>query len=88
MSKLADERPKIDPRNELASHWQKWRAEKRKRVTFDHGKGVNSTVVFAAMNRHLPENAVIAVDVGDNAYSFGRYFGSLCKTIEVVKKHL
>ena len=74
MSKLADEKPKLDPGNELASHWQKWRTEKRKRETVDHGKGVNSAAVFAAMNRHLPENAVIAVDVGDNTYSFGRYF--------------
>lgn len=26
------------------------------------------------MNRQVPANAVIAVDVGNNAYSFGRYF--------------
>ena len=26
------------------------------------------------MTRHVPENAVIAVDVGNNTYSFGRYF--------------
>ena len=74
MNKLADEKPKFDPRDELASHWQKWREEKKKRETFDHGKGINSASVFAAMNRHLPENAVVALDVGDNTYSFGRYF--------------
>ena len=28
------------------------------------------------MNRHVPRDAVIAVDVGDNTYSFGRYFES------------
>ena len=26
------------------------------------------------MTRHVPDDAVIAVDVGNNAYSFGRYF--------------
>ena len=26
------------------------------------------------MNRHVPEDAIIAVDVGNNTYSFGRYF--------------
>jgi len=26
------------------------------------------------MSRQVPEDAIIAVDVGDNAYSFGRYF--------------
>ena len=36
--------------------------------------GVNSAVVFAALGRHVPEDAVIAVDVGNHAYSFGRYF--------------
>jgi pyruvate oxidase len=30
--------------------------------------------VFAAMERQIPANAVIAVDVGNHAYSFGRYF--------------
>ncbi len=40
----------------------------------DRGPGVSSAAVFAAMNRHVPDDAVIAVDVGNNAYSFGRYF--------------
>ena len=30
--------------------------------------------VFAALSRHVPADAVIAVDVGNNTYSFGRYF--------------
>ena len=30
--------------------------------------------VFAAMERQIPDDAVIAVDVGNHAYSFGRYF--------------
>jgi thiamine pyrophosphate-dependent acetolactate synthase large subunit-like protein len=30
--------------------------------------------VFAALSEHVPEDAVIAVDVGNHAYSFGRYF--------------
>jgi pyruvate oxidase len=30
--------------------------------------------VFAALNRAVPEDAVLAVDVGNHAYSFGRYF--------------
>jgi thiamine pyrophosphate-dependent acetolactate synthase large subunit-like protein/nitrite reductase/ring-hydroxylating ferredoxin subunit len=40
----------------------------------DRGRGVNSAIVFAALGRHVPEDAVIAVDVGNHAYSFGRYF--------------
>jgi pyruvate oxidase len=32
--------------------------------------------VFASLSRHCPPDAVIAVDVGNHAYSFGRYFES------------
>ena len=30
--------------------------------------------MFAALSAHCPADAVIAVDVGNHAYSFGRYF--------------
>ena len=35
---------------------------------------MNSAAIFAALTRQAPTNAVIAVDVGNNTYSFGRYF--------------
>ena len=31
-------------------------------------------LIFEALSRLIPEDAVIAVDVGNNTYSFGRYF--------------
>src|SRR5271157_5823364 len=65
---------RVDQRPELAERWRIWRAEKRSREGDDRGRGVNSASVFAALNRHIPERAVIAVDVGNHAYSFGRYF--------------
>ncbi len=43
---------------------------------------MSAAAVFAAMNRCVPENAVIAVDVGHNTYSFGRYFE--CKRQSVI----
>ncbi|WP_028066732.1 thiamine pyrophosphate-dependent enzyme [Solirubrobacter soli] len=61
-------------REQLAERWAIWRAEKASRAADDRGRGVNSAAVFAALGRGLPENAVIAVDVGNHAYSFGRYF--------------
>jgi pyruvate oxidase len=61
-------------KNEIAEKWTIWKAEKLSREGDDSSKGINSASVFAAMNRHVPENAVITVDVGNNAYSFGRYF--------------
>ena len=64
----------VDQRADIAERWQIWREEKQRRLQDDRGKGVNSTAVFAALNRHLDDNAIIAVDVGNNTYSFGRYF--------------
>jgi thiamine pyrophosphate-dependent acetolactate synthase large subunit-like protein/nitrite reductase/ring-hydroxylating ferredoxin subunit len=65
---------RADQRPELVERWSIWRAEKASRSEDDRGQGVNSAAIFAAMARHVPERAVIAVDVGNNAYSFGRYF--------------
>ena len=53
-----------------------WRAEKARRAADDRGRGVSSAAVFAALSAHCPADAVIAVDVGNHAYSFGRYFES------------
>jgi thiamine pyrophosphate-dependent acetolactate synthase large subunit-like protein len=63
-----------DQKAELAERWKIWRDEKQRRELDDLGKGLNSASIFASMNRLIPENAVIAVDVGNNTYSFGRYF--------------
>ena len=66
----------IDQRPELKERWTIWRKEKNKRLREDRGKGVSSIAVFDALNRFVPENAVICVDVGNNAYSLGRYYES------------
>lgn len=63
-----------DQRAEIAERWEIWRAEKRDREQDDRGNGVNSAAIFAAMTRQVPANAAISVDVGNNTYSFGRYF--------------
>ncbi len=65
-----------DQRSEVTSRWKIWRDEKDNRLKDERGKGISSIAVFDAMNRITPENAVITVDVGNNAYSFGRYFES------------
>jgi thiamine pyrophosphate-dependent acetolactate synthase large subunit-like protein len=63
-----------DQRPIIAERWASWRSEKERREAETNGKGINSAAVFAAMSRRIPEDAIIAVDVGENAYSFGRYF--------------
>lgn len=59
---------------ELAQRWDAWRAEKRSRQQDDRGRGISSAAVFASLSEQAPANAVVAVDVGNNTYSFGRYF--------------
>ncbi len=66
----------IDHRAEIAERWRIWREEKASRLRDDRGEGVSSIAVFDAMNRLIPPDAIIAVDVGNNTYSFGRYFES------------
>ncbi|TFG52765.1 MAG: thiamine pyrophosphate-binding protein [Gemmatimonadales bacterium] len=65
---------RVDQRPEVAARWALWREEKAKREREHRGKGIGSAAVFAALNRKIPEDAIIAVDVGNNTYSFGRYF--------------
>ncbi len=63
-----------DQSEDVAKRWKIWRAEKARRRKDDRGMGVNSAAVFDSLTRLVPGNAVIAVDVGNNTYSFGRYF--------------
>ena len=65
-----------DQRPELAERWRIWKEEKMRRLKEERGQGVSSIAVFEAMNKLAPENAVMCVDVGNNAYSFGRYYES------------
>jgi thiamine pyrophosphate-dependent acetolactate synthase large subunit-like protein len=64
----------VDQRGEIADRWRIWRAEKRRRAGEERGQGVSSAALFAALTRHVPDDAVMCVDVGNNTYSFGRYF--------------
>ena len=71
---LAGKMSTVDQVPEIAYRWKIWKAEKENRLKDDHGKGISSIAVFDAMNRVAQDHAVIAVDVGNNTYSFGRYF--------------
>ena len=70
----------VDQRPEVAKRRAIWQSEKAKRLLEDHGKGVSSIAVFDALTKTSPENAIMCVDVGNNAYSFGRYFESKAHT--------
>jgi thiamine pyrophosphate-dependent acetolactate synthase large subunit-like protein len=71
---LAGRAAAMDQTDELAERWAIWRDEKLRRETDDRGRGVGAAAVFAALNRRVPADAIMPVDVGNNTYSFGRYF--------------
>ena len=64
----------VDLAPELAERWAIWRREKERRRGEERGRGLASAVVFDALSRAVPDDAIVAVDVGNNTYSFGRYF--------------
>jgi pyruvate oxidase len=69
----ARERP--EQRHVIARRTQRWREEKARRAALLDGRGrMHPAAVFEALAEEAPEDAVIAVDVGNNAYAFGHYF--------------
>ncbi len=67
---------------EIAQRRQAWQAEKKAGATKSNDKGLNSLYIFNQLSEILPENAIISLDVGNNTYSFGRYFE--CKKQRVI----
>jgi len=63
-----------DQRDEVKDRWHIWREEKQRRVGEDRGEGLSAAALFDALTKHAPEDAILPVDVGNNTYSFGRYF--------------
>ena len=78
---LPDSRVAADQRSELAERWQAWRDEKATREKQDRGHGLNSALIFKHLAEAVPDDAVISVDVGNNTYSFGRYFETRRQTV-------
>src|SRR4051794_13559894 len=69
----AGERP--DQRAVIARRTERWRREKTRRAGLVDGMSrMHPAAVFEALGDAVPPDAVIAVDVGNNAYAFGHYF--------------
>lgn len=76
LGKLSGNITTTDQTKELAQRWALWRKEKEKRLSEDHGKGISSIAVIDHLSKLISKDAVVCVDVGNNAYSLGRYFES------------
>ena len=64
----------VDQRSEIAERWRIWREEKTRRMSENRGHGLSAAAVFDLLTKLAPDDAIFAVDVGNNTYSFGRYF--------------
>jgi len=64
----------VDQVGELVDRWAIWRSEKQRRLSEEVANGIHSAAIFETLSRLAPDDAIIAVDVGNNTYSFGRYF--------------
>jgi thiamine pyrophosphate-dependent acetolactate synthase large subunit-like protein/nitrite reductase/ring-hydroxylating ferredoxin subunit len=73
---LPDQLSAEDRRPALRTRWAEWRKEKNRRAHKCSPGRVSSAAVFETLSTLAPEDAMIAVDVGNNTYSFGRYFES------------
>lgn len=55
--------------------WANWRAEKAKRAnSYGPGGRIPNALIFKELSDLIPHDAVITIDVGNNAYAFGMYF--------------
>jgi thiamine pyrophosphate-dependent acetolactate synthase large subunit-like protein/nitrite reductase/ring-hydroxylating ferredoxin subunit len=66
------ERPAL--RDWLSARWAWWRERKRSRREVDAQGRLTSAAVFYELERSIAPDAIVALDVGNTTYSFGRYF--------------
>jgi pyruvate oxidase len=58
----------------LENRWEWWRSRKQSRREIDIDGRLTSAAVFDDLGTQIPHNAIVALDVGNTTYSFGRYF--------------
>jgi len=68
----AVDRPEL--RAWLDDRWRWWRSTKRSRRELDVDGRLTSAAVFHELWQQIPHDAIVALDVGNTTYSFGRYF--------------
>ncbi len=80
LEQLGSHRPP-DQAEEIAVRWELWRQEKDRRGAVQGSGGMSSAELFRGLSELVPDDAIIAVDVGNNTYSFGRYFECKRQTV-------
>ena len=71
---VTEERSRPELRSWIADRKEWWRERKASRRGLDVDGRLTNAAVFGALEAEIPPNAVVALDVGNTTYSFGRYF--------------
>ncbi|MCL1595646.1 MAG: thiamine pyrophosphate-dependent enzyme, partial [Actinomycetia bacterium] len=58
----------------IESRWEWWRSRKLARRGVDSDGKLTGASVFHELAKQIPSDAIVALDVGNTTYSFGRYF--------------
>jgi len=74
MERLPRKTACTDCRKEIAEQKKLWQKEKSRRAAQKSDIGLNSAFIFEVLTKTAPKNALFSLDVGNNTYSFGRYF--------------
>jgi len=75
LAESLDPMDRPDQRDDIARRKLLWRAEKARRAELSEEDGrMHPALVFDALSRLVPGDAVLPVDVGNNTYAFGHYF--------------
>lgn len=69
-----EERERPELRQWLAGRWDWWRSKKLSRRAIDAEGRLTSAAIFHELGLSIPSDAIVALDVGNTTYSFGRYF--------------
>ncbi len=64
----------VDQRSEIVAQKKSWEDEKSKRANNTENDKINDALACKVLSELIPANAIVSVDVGNVAYSFGRYF--------------
>ena len=77
LTRHLDPADRPETRDDIAERWATWREEKRTRsAKVDKAGRMHPARLFERLGTHIPSDAVIPVDVGNNTYAFGHYFES------------
>ena len=68
---------RINSEEKIAVEWKSWRETKKAKCESTHaGTRVSPAEVCRILSEKIPHDAIVCVDVGNVAYSLGRYFES------------